>query len=246
MPPRSLQILAAGLLVASTAAAETRAIHTRIATPAGAIHVLRPDGYRRATAGTVLYVHGFNTTVDRTWKEDRLEDQLAASRINALFIAVAAPRSLEDHVRFPDLGAVLRLVARRAKLRLPAGPLIALGHSGGYWTIASWLDHDRLRQVILLDGVYGFLAEYRAWITGAPSRRLVLVARGTRKLSRRLVRGLPGVLRRPRIPERFSHRERAARILYVDSQYSHSALVTGRKVIPAVLKLTGLPGLARD
>lgn len=240
------RILLLVTLLATPVAGAEPAIHTRIATPAGAIHVLRPAGYRRTTAGTVLYVHGFNTTVDRTWKKNRLEHQLAASGVNALFVAVAAPRSLEDRVRFPDLGALLGLVARRARLRLPPGPVVALGHSGGYWTIAHWLDDRRLRQVILLDGVYGFLAEYRAWITGAPARRLALLARGTRTLSRRLVRDLPGVLRRPEIPERFSPRERAARILYVDSQYGHSDLVRNGKVIPAVLQLTGLRGVARE
>jgi alpha-beta hydrolase superfamily lysophospholipase len=238
---RPLTVLLLVLLLPADAAAGAR--HWRLSTGAGAIHVLRPVGYRADSAGVVLYIHGFNTTVDRAWKEQHLASQLAGSGCNALFIAVAGPRSLEDRVRFPDLEQLLRQVARGSGLTLPDGPLVAMGHSGGYWTIAHWLDSPALDQVILLDGMYGFVSDYLRWVRADPRHRLVFVARGTARLSRRLIRHLTGVVRRrgvPASPRGFTRRERRARVLHIASQYGHSAIVRGGKVIPVVLGLTGL------
>ena len=221
--------------------------HQRIAAPSGVIHVLRPRGYRREDAGVVLYVHGFNNTVDRTWREDRLAHQLSKSGLNALFIAVAAPRSLMDTVKFPDLDRVLALVSRHSG-RLPGGRIVAVGHSGGYWTIASWLDHARLERIVLLDGMYGFVAEYQRWLAADRRHRIVFVARGTARLSRRFIRGLKGVAIRGDVPatfEGFTRRQRGARVLHMRSQFSHSGIVKSGKVIPVVLQLSGIARIPR-
>lgn len=253
-PPRvaSTLLLALALLGSTAAAAPTRpeqldgiGTHWRIPARRGPIHVLRPAGYRRAGAGIVLYVHGFNNTVDRAWREHRLARQLTASKRRALYIAVAAPRSLEDHVKHPSLERVLGLVARRTGLRLPDGHVVAVGHSGGYWTIACWLDHARLDRVILLDGMYGFVADYRRWLRRKHAR-IVFVARGTRRLSRRFVRGQPGAVTRSSVPRRaggFTDRERAARVLHIDSQYTHTGIVRTGRVIPVILTTVDLAPL---
>src|SRR5688572_27928889 len=46
--------------------------HWRFETWNGPVHVWRPSGYDPATAGTVLYVHGYYTDVDKAWREHRL------------------------------------------------------------------------------------------------------------------------------------------------------------------------------
>jgi hypothetical protein len=220
--------------------------HWRIVAPEGVLHVLRPAGYRRATAGVVLYVHGFNTTADRAWKRHGLATQLCASRRNALQIVVEGARSLEDGVKFTSLARVLELVARHTGLTLPSGRVVAMGHSGGYWTGACWLDHTRLDSVNQLDGMYGFMDDFRRW-NARPGHRLVFVARGTRGLSRRVIRGMRGAVERRGVPRRardFTARQRKARVLHIDSQYSHNGIVRSRRVIPVVLKLTGLAPLA--
>lgn len=249
----ALRLLASLLILLPTPAAagvEPRRLpqgdHWRLTTARGVIHVLRPTRYRRRDAGIVLYVNGFNTTADRDWKAHALPAQLARSGRNALFIAVSGPRTIADGVKFPTLAEVLREVGRQAGLRLPGGHVVALGHSAGYWTISCWLDHPRLDRVILLDGMYGFLEDYRRWIGGSDKRRLILVARGTRRLSLRFIGSLEGVARRARIPARatqFTRAERAARVVHIDSQYGHRALVSGGRVIPVVLGLTDLPAL---
>jgi hypothetical protein len=251
-PPRALLPLLA-LLTAAPASARAdvtvrqdklpQGTHWRIAAPEGVLHVLRPAGYRQATAGLVLYVHGFNNTADRAWRRHGLAAQLSASRRNALHIVVQGARSLQDGVKFTSLARVLKLVTRHTGLALPGGHVVAMGHSGGYWTIVYWLDHPRLDRVILLDGMYGFWLEYRRWITEQPKRKLVFVARGTRGLSRRFIRGLRGAATRSNVPRRargFTPGQRKARVLHMDSQYSHVGIVTSRRVIPLVLQLCGL------
>jgi hypothetical protein len=234
------------LALAWEAGATERPTHWRIAASPGPIHVLLPASYQRSGAGIVIYVHGFNTTVDQTWREDHLAAQFKKSQLNAIFIAVAGPRAIADGVQYPSLDRVLRLVAKKTGLRLPRGQVVAVGHSAGYWTIAHWLDHERLERVVLLDGLYGFMAEYRRWIVEHEHHKLVLVARSTRRQSMSFLRRLKGVVtvaRHRRIParvENLSRRARGARVLYLGSQHDHSALVSSGKVIPLVLQLAGL------
>ena len=59
----------------------------------GAIHVWVPPGYDRATAGTVVYVHGYHTDSDGAWKDHDLARQFKASGQNAIFIVPDAPRA---------------------------------------------------------------------------------------------------------------------------------------------------------
>jgi hypothetical protein len=248
----ALRLLVALILLPTPAAAGVtprrlpQGDHWRLTTARGVIHVLRPTRYRRRDAGIVVYVHGFNTTVDRDWKTHALPAQFARSGRNALLVAVSGPGKITDGVQFPSLAEVLREIGRQTGLRLPGGHLVALGHSAGYWTISCWLDHPRLDRVVLLDGMYGFLEDYRRWITGGDKRRLVLVARGTRRLSLRFIGWLEGVARRRRIPARstrFTRAERAAKVVHIDSQFGHRALVSSGRVIPVVLGLTDLPAL---
>ncbi|MEJ7596954.1 MAG: hypothetical protein WKG01_03505, partial [Kofleriaceae bacterium] len=60
--------------------------HWRIKTAQGAVHVWVPPGYDRATAGTVVYVHGYWTDADGAWKEHELARQFKMSRQTAIFI----------------------------------------------------------------------------------------------------------------------------------------------------------------
>src|SRR6185503_17480091 len=89
------------LLAASDVVAGGR--HVRFETEHGAVHVWRPRGYDRATAGIVVYVHGYFTDVDKAWEEHALAEQFAASRQNALFIVPEAPAGKAEEVRWMKL-----------------------------------------------------------------------------------------------------------------------------------------------
>jgi len=47
---------------------EAEGTHYRVQTEHGPVHLFRPAGYDRRTAGIVVYVHGLFTRVDQAWR----------------------------------------------------------------------------------------------------------------------------------------------------------------------------------
>ena len=218
--------------------------HLRIDTRGGPINLWRPARYEPRTAGMVIYVHGYFTSVDQTWADDQLAEQFRASGRNALFMAIEAPRSNEEEVAWKSLDELLRTVEDRAPYSLPNGPLVVIGHSGAYRTILLWLDDPRVQDVILLDGLYSGQAEFRQWLLPHPHAKphhMVLVAYNTWWQSRQFARHIYGTARRRMIPAQsagFTARETRARLLLLHSQYDHEEIVSGGQVIPVLLQIS--------
>lgn len=217
--------------------------HVRIATAEqGAIHVWMPVGYDASTAGIIVYVHGYYTDVDGAWRRHRLAAQFAAARVNALFIACEAPRIHGRPVVWTSLADLLAQTASGLATPLPEGPVVAVGHSGAYRTIAAWLDDERLAGVALIDGIYGDVERYHAWIDGSSERRFINIAELTRGWAEPLHQALPETVRFDRMPRALPETER---IIYVRSRIGHMRLLTGGVVLPRVLRALGLPRLRR-
>jgi hypothetical protein len=222
--------------------------HWRIKTRAGAVHVWVPPGYDRATAGTVVYVHGYWTDADGAWKNHNLARQFKASRQNALFIVPDAPSSNEDSVKWPALKD-LRKAISRANIIMPDGPVIVMGHSGAFRTVMQWVDHVLVQQIILLDAMYAGERAFDAFIgTGkrADHHKLIVIGADTAQGSASFVKKYKFAVAREKMPDSydgFSKREKRAKLLYIHSQYSHGAIVTSGKVIPLLLRLTPLKSL---
>jgi len=224
---------------------EAGGAHLRVATPHGPVHVFVPAGFRRATAGIVVYVHGLYVDVDGAWKQHHLARQFAASGRNALFIAPEAPAAANEEPSWRDLDALIAAALDGARLLRPGGPLIVAGHSGAYRTIVPWLGEPSLQHVILIDALYGNEDDFRHWLEGGADRMMTLVVKGTARWADPFVAGLPApwVVTEKRIPQRLSRlsREaRAARVLYLRSQYGHMELASEGRVLPLVLRRAGL------
>jgi hypothetical protein len=222
--------------------------HWRLQTPSGWVHVWRPAGYERSTAGTVVYVHGFTVDVDAAWEQHQLAKQFEASRRNAVFVIPEAPASAEDTVRWPSLNKLLTTVGSRLGMVWPLGPLVVMGHSGAHITVMPWLKNTRVGQVVLLDALYGngMIEALRTWLRTGRGRLVLVDAAETADDAERLVRGLPGVVRRTTIPESgagFTSVDRRARVAYLRSQYSHLEMVTEGKAIAPLLSLTRLASI---
>lgn len=219
--------------------------HWRLATAAGAVHVWIPRGYHRATAGTVVYVHGYGTDADGAWRDHDLAAQFAASGQNALFIVPDAPASGKQDVAWPALTDLRKAVAR-ANIRIPDGPTVIMGHSGGFRTLKRWVDHRLVAEVILLDAMYGGEREFDDFIGSgkrARQHKLISIGSDTAEASEAFAERYGFAVVREHMPADsggWSKRERAARLLYVRSQYGHMAIVTSGKVIPLLLRLTPL------
>jgi len=222
--------------------------HWRIKTAEGAVHVWIPAGYDRATAGTVIYVHGYYVNVDQAWSEYNLARQFRASHQNALFIVPEAPAGNDDPVNWPALKDLRRAVAR-ANITLPDGPVIVMGHSGAFRTIMQWVDHRLIEQIILLDAMYAGESAFDEYIGSgkrADEHKLIVVGASTAQESAGFAKKYKFAVARERMPSSvsgFTRHERNARLLYVRSQYEHMAIVTSGKVIPTLLHLTPLKAL---
>jgi hypothetical protein len=207
-----------------------------------------PGGYDRATAGTVVYVHGYHTDVDTAWKEHDLARQFRASRQNAIFIVPEAPQGNDESVKWPALKD-LRKAVTRANIRLPDGPTIVVGHSGAFRTVMKWVDHKLVAQVILLDALYGGMAAFDEFIgTGkrAKHHKLIVIGDDTASEGKAFVKKYPFAIVRDKLPPSaadFAKKEKRAKLLYVKSQYGHMEMVTNGKVIPMLLRLTPLQAL---
>jgi hypothetical protein len=219
--------------------------HWRIKTAHGAVHVWVPGNYDRATAGTIVYVHGYYVDVDQAWKDYDLAKQFRASKQNALFIVPEAPSGNDQDVFWPALSDLRKSIGK-ANIKLPDGPTIVIGHSGAYRTLSQWVDHHLVAEVILLDALYGRDASFDDFIgTGkrAKYHKMILIGDDTASESKTFAKKYPFAVVRDKLPDTtagFTKREKKAKLLYVKSQYGHMEIVTSGKVIPLLLRLTPL------
>lgn len=220
-------------------------VHWRFETERGPVHVWRPFAYRHETAGVVVYVHGYYQTVDECFHEHGLAEQFARSQRNALFIVPEAPVANDDPVRYEDLGALLDQVAAHTRQPVPAGPLVVAGHSGAIRTIRLWLAFQHIDEILLLDGLYAFEDDLRAWLTSEAERgaRLTLVGCETFERSLAFLQSVPGARLRedlPPDPALFVEEDFAARLLYLPAPEGHMEIVTQGRVLPLLLRTTRL------
>jgi hypothetical protein len=238
-------LIAAGLLPlpvygGSRAAAQ----EWRIESGGRVVRVYRPAGFHGESASLVLYVHGFFTDADQAWRAHRLPEQFAASGRNALFVVPAARPGPGQPLPWPRLPALLNVVAEATGEPLPRA-VVAAGHSGAYKQIGSWLDHRGLRTILLLDGLYGMLSAFRAWVR-RPGRRMALVSHDTAATTKEWTRRMSFAVRRDRCPpefEQLSRRERAARVLAMGTDSDHFGIVTEGKALPLLLRWAGIAAL---
>ena len=222
--------------------------HFRIKTAQGSVHVWFPEDYDRATAGTVVYVHGYWTDADGAWRDYELARQFRASRQNAMFVVPDAPSNNEESVHWPALSD-LRKAVSRANIKIPDGPVVVMGHSGAFRTVMQWVDNRVVDQIILLDALYAGESAFDDFIKSgkrADDHKLIVVAASTAQESKSFANKYKFAVAREKMPDSvggFSKRERGAKLLYSRSQYEHMQIVTSKKVIPMLLRVTPLKAL---
>jgi hypothetical protein len=215
----------------------------RFETEHGPVHVFRPAGYERSKGGVVVYVHGLYNDVDSAWESHALPDQFQETNRNAIFIAPEAPVQGSDPVRWTDLQSLLDAVhAQRPDLLLDEGRLVAMGHSGAYRTIATWLKHPRLSEVILVDGLYGLIDEYTEWLKADADHRMMLTVLTTTKWATPFVARFPSSVRLAYIPKwTWPDAAKEAQLVHIWShKFGHMEQVTDKQTIPVLMRLTRL------
>jgi hypothetical protein len=219
--------------------------HLRVGTSRGSVHVWLPGGYARRRAGVVLYVHGYYTDVDQAFADHALARQFRRSGRNALFVVPDAPAWNGDPVAWPDLDALLAEVTARTGLPIPAGPVVAAGHSGAIRTLLAWLGHPRVDELVLLDALYRGEDELAAWLAGAPAgkRRVLLVGFETAPRTEAWLPSLPRAVRHARATAPPTAADRRAPVVYWRARTTHMRMVTDGRILPLVLHATRAPAL---
>jgi hypothetical protein len=215
--------------------------HWRLQTEKGPVHVWRPRGYDAATAGTVIYVHGYYTNVDGAWVQHALAEQFATSKANALFIVPEAPSGGNEEVFWPVLADLLNEVERQLTGIKARGPMVVAGHSGAWRTLGSWSDDNKVDVFLLLDALYGMEDKFQAWLgrhPGSDEPRMTLVSKDTANRVAPFLEKVPAAKRRASLPESYrdlSPAERSAAVLEIASDLGHMEIVTTGKVLPVLL-----------
>lgn len=231
------------LVVEEEPADPRESLHLRLLTDRGPVHVIRPVGYDAATAGMLLYVHGYYTDLDGAFRNQKLATQFDASSVNALFVSPEAPGEVTEPVRWSSLKELLETV-RASGQELPRGAVVAMAHSGGFRTLVPWLNSGLLDSVVLLDGLYGGEQAFAAWVDdGSQRHQLVLVGSDTASRIERFVAGRDDVERALLPLSEAEASQPGARLVYLRATAGHMELVTEGKAIPEVLRLTPLPKL---
>ncbi len=207
---------------------------------AGPVHVWRPRTYKRETAVTVVYLHGFYTDVDRAMLEHALPTQFRDSARNALFIVPETRSWRTDPLVWKDLEALLTTVEKRTKLERPKGGVIVVAHSGGYRTVVEWLTQESLEKVVLIDGLYGSDDDFSKWASvGDKAKQLVLVGFDTQQRTEWFLRKHPKAVRLDDLPYLFDELPpsyRTAPVLYFqDERFDHMGLITSGRLLPWLL-----------
>jgi hypothetical protein len=220
--------------------------HLRLSLRQGPVHVWLPSGYRPDGAATVVYVHGYYDSVDDAWRSHRLPEQFALAGLNAMFIAPEAPVGIGLAVNFPDLLELIQTVEASTGTWRGSGPVVAVGHSGAFRTLEKWLDEPLLETVILVDALYGAQDKFAEWIDASTQHRLITVGDDTLRWGEDLARDIAGTVVADQFPvaaEDWTREERAARHLYIRSQFGHMAQVTEGVALPLLLRLLPVPRL---
>jgi len=214
--------------------------HVRIDGPRGPIHVWIPASYHADTGATILYVHGYFDDADTAWTGHQLPEQFALSALNAIFIVPEAPIAQKTPINYPDLGELLRLVEDKTGVLRGAALTVAVGHSGAFRTLQTWLDEPLLDQLVMVDAMYGDEDLIVGWYRASPRHRLIMVGEDTVLGAESVAAKIPETVTLNRIPpayELWPAEARTARHLYVRAQFQHMPLVTDGIVLPSLLRL---------
>lgn len=232
---------AAALVAATTARESVEQLledgrHIRFGTAdKGPVHVWRPSFYKPQTASIVVYLHGFYSTADSAFFEHRLATQFRDSGRNAVFIVPQTASWRTDPSYWADLEALLTVSFERAKLKRPEGPVMVVAHSGAFRNTLEWLSHPKLKQVVLLDALYGGDKEFQSWLeTG---KQLVFVGFETSQRTEWFLRAHPTAVKLDDVPYLYDRlpKPNAPVMYFVSDRFDHMAIVTDGRVLPYLL-----------
>jgi len=198
----------------------------------------------RAPGVMVVFFHGHGATLERDiLKRQRVPEQISKSGMNAVLVAPQFAVDAKDSSagKFWKPGALRRFVneasVKLAKLHgdpTTAGafksmPVVIVAYSGGYVPAAYSVTHgglkSRLAGVVLLDGLYGHLDKFAAWIRNTKSAFfLSAYARSTKRRNLKLKKLL--AQENIQIATKLEPEMRPGSVTFISTQAKHRDFVT--------------------
>jgi hypothetical protein len=142
-----------------------------------------PKGFKAAkTLDVVVYLHGWNNSIDTATAQFRIAEQFAESRKNAVLIFPEGPLFAPDSFggKLEDSCGLQRLLAetmetlRRTKnINAKLGNVLLAGHSGAYRAMSYMLLRGGVpvREVWLFDALYGQTEKFAHWLENDGKQR---------------------------------------------------------------------------
>ncbi len=227
----------------------------------GVVHVWHPEYRGDPPTEIVVALHGysqkkkiFRKNPDHFWSRyGKLRQQFKKSGKKALFIVPQGPNDnkesgkywngRENSKRKLDLKGLISF--SKAKTGAEAKNNVTLiGHSGAYTTIASWLHNKDVKNIILLDSFYGYHKKFHRWAK-KEGHKMVVVASpknpyyNHQKAARKFLKPFPDATILKKTPTSITAKLSNAKVVLIETRFSHGAIITSGKVIPNVLGLVG-------
>ena len=140
------------------------------------VMIFLPNGFKPAkTLDIVVYLHGWNNSIDSATAQFRLAEQFAKSGKNAVLLFPEGPKfapdsfggKLEDSCGLQRLcSETLAALQRTKNINIRLGNVVLAGHSGAYRAIAFMLLRGgvAVREVWLFDALYGQTEKFTYWL----------------------------------------------------------------------------------
>ena len=74
--------------------------------------------------------------------------------MNAIFITPKTPITQHVPINYPNLGELLQIIEDKTGVQRGAALTVAIGHSGAFRTLQTWLDEPLLDQLVMIDAMY--------------------------------------------------------------------------------------------
>jgi hypothetical protein len=140
------------------------------------VMIFLPKGFKATkNLDIVVYLHGWNNSIDTAMTQFRLAEQFAESGKNAVLVFPEGPKfasdsfggKLEDSYGLQRLlEETLTILLRTKNIRAKTGKVILSGHSGAYRAIAFMLLRGNVpvQEVWLFDALYGHTEKFAHWL----------------------------------------------------------------------------------
>ena len=117
--------------------------------------------------------------------------------------------------------------------------MMVIAHSGAYRTVVEWLQHPKLKQVVLLDALYGGDKEFQEWTesTALSGKQLVMVGFDTAIRTEWFLRKHPNAVKLDDVPYVYDRLPQPnAPVVYLNSErFDHMSIITEGRVLPYLL-----------